>query len=115
MFLENLLKDQNLVKNFQQKPMKDKHHLKTFFFNLLTSLSYKKLVEQMRLVRFKKRRINPDFHLVGHSAFKFEIKLVFVNFPYTQISIPVSLSLISTSRNGMMSERSSTVNLRLLC
>ena len=47
-------------------------------------MSYKKLVEQMRLARFKKRRINPDFHLVGDSALKFKIKLVFVGFPYTR-------------------------------
>ena len=85
------------------------------FFNILTSLSNKKSEEQIHLAQFKKHRINPDFHLVGHSTLKFKIKLVFVGFLYTQVSIPVSLSLISTSRNGMVSEGSSTVNLILLC
>ena len=97
---------------FYQKTMKDNHYS---IFNLLTSLSNKKSEEQIRLARFKKHRINPDFHLVGHSALKFKIKLMFVGFLYTQVSIPVSLSLISTSKIGMVSKGNSTVNLILLC
>ena len=74
-FVRNLKLARILLKNDKGLPL-----FKNIFFNLLTSLSNKKSDKQIRLARFKKHKINPDFHLVGHSALKFKIKLVFVGF-----------------------------------
>ena len=108
-FVKKLKARKNFVKNCKGLPL-----FKSIFFKLLTSLSNKKSVQQIHLHRFKKRKLNLDFHLVGHNAVKCKIKLVFVGFLYTQVSMPVSLSLISTSRNGMVSEGSSTSEFNII-
>ena len=76
-FVKKFKARKNFVKNYKGLPL-----FKSIFFKLLlTFLSNKKSVQQIHLHRFKKRKINSDFHLVGHNAVK--CKIVFVGFLHT--------------------------------
>ena len=62
-FFKMLKAQKNLSKNNERQLL-----FKNIFLNLLTSLSNKKLEEQICLAQFKKHKVNSDFHKVGHDV-----------------------------------------------
>ena len=73
------------------------------------------LSEQIVLALFRKHKIRPVFQDLGHIALYLRITPVFVFLRQTQLSNPLSVILISTSKNKSVFVAFSIVNLVPLC